>query len=125
VHRQVARHPLLDEGVGHHPAGAAQHQGRARPAERGVPQGGEHLGAQRVDHLHLAEVADDRRWVLGQLLEDGPLDLWGGGQVEVAGQGQDHASPATWTAESASQPSICVSSHKYLIPEFAHQSNRP
>jgi hypothetical protein len=40
-----------------------------------MPDRREHLGAERVDRLHLVEVADDRRWLLGQLLEDGPLDL--------------------------------------------------
>jgi hypothetical protein len=51
-----------------------------------MPDGGEHPGAQRVDRLHLVKVADDRRWLLGQLLEDGPLELGGGGQVKPASQ---------------------------------------
>jgi hypothetical protein len=41
----------------------------------------------RVDRVHLVKVADNRRWLLGQLLEDGPLELGGGGQVKPAGQG--------------------------------------
>jgi hypothetical protein len=53
-----------------------------------MPDRGEHRGAQRIDRLHLGKVADDRRWLFGQLLEDGPLDLWGGGEVEPAGQSQ-------------------------------------
>jgi hypothetical protein len=57
-----------------------------------MPDRGEHPAAQRVDRLHLGQVADDRRWVLGQLLEDGPLDLGSGGQVEPADQGQHHVS---------------------------------
>jgi hypothetical protein len=56
-----------------------------------MPDGGEHPGAQRVDRLHLVKVADDRRWLLGQLLEDGPLELGGGGQIKPASQGQHHA----------------------------------
>ena len=91
VHRQAARRPLPQEGVGHHRTGAAQHQGSARPAEGGMADGGEHPGTQRVDRLQLAQVADDRRWVLGQLLEDGALELGDGGQVEPAGQGQHRA----------------------------------
>src|SRR5215217_2177928 len=57
-----------------------------------MPHRGEHPGTQRVDLLHPAEVADDRRWRLGQLLEDGPLELESDGQVEPAGQGQHRTS---------------------------------
>jgi hypothetical protein len=63
------------EEVGHRRPGAGQHQGGAGPAECRMPDRREHLGAERVDRLHLVEVADDRRWLLGQLFEDGPLDL--------------------------------------------------
>ena len=94
IHRQTPCHPVPDEEVRHRRPGAGQHQGGARPAERRVPDRGEHLGAQRVDRLHLAKVADDRRWLLGQLLEDGPLDLWSGREVEPARQGQ-HDAPLT------------------------------
>ena len=44
--------------------------------------------AHRVDPLHLAKITDDGRWLLGQVLEDGPLELGRGRQVEPAGEGQ-------------------------------------
>jgi hypothetical protein len=50
-----------------------------------MPDGGEHPRAQRIN---LGQVADDGRGLLSQLLEDGLLELGGGGQVQQAGQGQ-------------------------------------
>ena len=88
VHRHPRRHPQLAQDLGHRWPGAAQHQGRARPVKGGVPDGGEHRGAQGVDPLHLAKITDDGRWLLGQVLEDGPLELGRGRQVEPAGEGQ-------------------------------------
>lgn len=88
VHRHPRRHPQLAQDLGYRWPGAAQHQGRARPVKGGVPDGGEHRGAQGVDPLHLAKITDDGRWLLGQVLEDGPLELGRGRQVEPAGEGQ-------------------------------------
>ena len=66
--------------------GAAEKQGGAPSAQGGMPDRGEHPGAQWVDRLHLAKVADDRRWLLGQLLENGPPQLWSGLKVDPTGQ---------------------------------------
>jgi hypothetical protein len=106
IHRQARDHSQLQEDLGHRRLGAAQDQGRARPAKGGMPDGGEHPGAQRVDRLHPAEVADDRRWLLGQLLEDDPLEPGGGAWVEPAGQGQDHAFLLAGPLDSHRGPSI-------------------
>jgi hypothetical protein len=63
--------PLPDEDLGDNPAGPAQHQGRARPAQRRMPRGGEHFSAPRGRSPPPGQVADDRWWVPGQLHEHG------------------------------------------------------
>src|SRR5512133_2273704 len=60
----------------------------------------------RVLRLHPAEVADDRWWLLGQLLEDDPLEPGGGARVEPTGQGQDHAFLLAGPLDSHREPSI-------------------
>jgi hypothetical protein len=94
IDRQMPGHPELEQGGGDRRPDRAQHQGRARPSQGGMADGGEHPGAQRVHRLHLAKVADERRRMLGQLLEDGPLQLGGGGHIQPTGQSQHHTAPA-------------------------------
>jgi hypothetical protein len=67
----------------------------------------------------LAEVADDRRWVLGQLLEDGSPELRDRGQIEPPGQGQDHASLAMRLLDPHRGLPSAVSSDKHPILELA------
>jgi hypothetical protein len=73
---------------------------------------GKHASAQRVDRFDLAEVADDGGWLLGQLLEDGLLELGSVGQVKPTSQGQHHTALLAGLLEL----------HRQSHPAAVHQS---
>jgi hypothetical protein len=84
-----------------------------------MADGGEHLGAQRVDRLHLAKITDDPRWLLGQLLEDGPLKLGDGGQLQPTDQGQHHTALLAGLLDPHRGHPSASSSDKHLILALA------
>jgi hypothetical protein len=59
-----------------------------------VDDGREHRGADRVDRVDAAQVTDDPVRPLGQVLEQYPLNLRGGEQVDRPGEGDHHAAIA-------------------------------
>jgi hypothetical protein len=92
VQPQEMRHLQPAQDLGHRRLCAAQQEASGRPAAgRVVGHRGEDGGAHRIEILHPGQVADERERLVAEVLEQGPLDLGDGVDVDAASEGNDQA----------------------------------
>lgn len=92
VQRQEVRDPQTVQDLGHGRLGAAQQEAGLWPVAGGlVGHGREDGGADWVQGVHAAEVADNPEWLRREVLEQNAADLGSGEQVDLAAEGDYQA----------------------------------